>query len=134
VEQRYILYNSNFYGHGGSSYYIFAEFFAYVDNEDHKRMHALRALVDAEYRQDLISNNLGEWIINGQSHSALHDASDGCFSEYATASKRLGDTRTDNPYMLYSLRESPAFGVINGFLGDLPIVGSLSAFTALNVT
>ena len=50
---------------------MFIVCFGYVDNEDRKRMFALRTLVDDEYRQDIISNNLGEWIINGQSSPPL---------------------------------------------------------------
>lgn len=29
-------------------------------------MYALQALTDDEFRQDVISNNIGEWIVNGQ--------------------------------------------------------------------
>jgi hypothetical protein len=29
-------------------------------------MDALQALVGGEYRQDIISNDIGEWILNGQ--------------------------------------------------------------------
>ena len=43
-------------------------------------MNALRALVDDGNRQDLISNNLGEWILKGESHSALKGASMKTFS------------------------------------------------------
>jgi hypothetical protein len=49
--------------------------FAHADNEDYNRMHALQALTNNDYRQDIISNDLGEWIVNGQSPFALHGAS-----------------------------------------------------------
>ena len=42
--------------------------FGYVYNKDRTRMDALRDLTQLQYRQDLISNNLGEWILNGPSH------------------------------------------------------------------
>ena len=45
---------------------LFIVCFGYIDNEDRRRMIALRALAGDEYRQDVISNNLGEWIINGR--------------------------------------------------------------------
>ena len=45
---------------------IFIVCFGYVDNEDRKRMNALRTLAGDKYRQDILSNNIGEWIINGQ--------------------------------------------------------------------
>ena len=54
-----------FFDPEGSLYHMFAVCFAYVDNEDVRRMSALRTFTDAVYRQDLISNNLGEWIIYG---------------------------------------------------------------------
>ena len=46
--------------------YLFIVCFGYIDNEDRNRMNALRALVGDKYRQDIISNNIGEWIIDGQ--------------------------------------------------------------------
>ena len=52
--------------YGGSSYHLSIVCFGYVDNEDRKRMDALRALAGDDYRQDIISNNIGEWIINGR--------------------------------------------------------------------
>lgn len=47
-------------------YHLFIVCFGYIDNEDRNRIGALRALVDDKYRQDIISNNIGEWIIDGQ--------------------------------------------------------------------
>ena len=72
--KRCIFYRQPF-DHEASLYRMFTVYFAYVDNEDYKRMYALRAFIDAEYRQDLISNDLGEWIMNGQSHCPLQGAS-----------------------------------------------------------
>ena len=51
-----------FFDPESSLFHMFAVCFAYVDNEDVRRMSALRAFTDAGYRQDLISNNL---IIDG---------------------------------------------------------------------
>ncbi|KAF8803164.1 P-loop containing nucleoside triphosphate hydrolase protein [Phlegmacium glaucopus] len=87
--------------------------FGYVDNEDRKRMSALQALIDDGYRQDIISNNLGEWIIK----------------EYGITSKRLGEVSDDHPIILYSRRSSPVFEIISKMLGDLPTV--FCAFSAL---
>ena len=52
--------------HESSLYHIFIVCFGYVDNEDRKRMNALRTLAGDKYRQDILSNNIGEWIISGQ--------------------------------------------------------------------
>ena len=54
-----------FFDPEGSLYHMFAVCFAYVDNEDAKQMSALKTFTGTGYQQDLISNNLGEWIING---------------------------------------------------------------------
>ena len=52
--------------HEEGSLYLFIVCLGYVDNEDHKRMDALRALAGDTYRQDILSNDIGEWIINGR--------------------------------------------------------------------
>ena len=62
----YIPHFRTFKHDDGSLYHLFIVWFGYVDNEDRKRMDALRALADDKYRQDILSNNLGEWIISGQ--------------------------------------------------------------------
>ena len=46
--------------------HLFIVCFGNIVNEDRKRMNALQALTGDEYRQDIISNNIREWIINGQ--------------------------------------------------------------------
>ena len=38
-------------------------------------MDALQELSGDKYRQDIISNSIGEWIVNGQSHCASKGAS-----------------------------------------------------------
>jgi hypothetical protein len=44
-------------------------FFAYVDNDDYKRVQSLERFADGTFRQDIISNDLGPWIINGEQFS-----------------------------------------------------------------
>ena len=44
------------------------------------------------------------------------------FSEYRTASKRLGEVLDEHPYILYSRRNSPVFDIISKLLGELPLV------------
>jgi hypothetical protein len=111
---------------------ICSVWFAYTDNEDYNRMHALRAFTNADYRQDIISTRFRRvdcrWSVSFRFTWRFH--TDGCFSEYATASKRLGDVRDDSPNILYSNRKSPVFGIIPSLLGDLPIVGSFTTSTA----
>jgi hypothetical protein len=64
---RYVTHFRNFKLDEGSLYHLFIVWYGYADNEDRKRMGALRSLVDRDkFRQDIISNNIGEWIINGR--------------------------------------------------------------------
>jgi hypothetical protein len=50
----------------------------------------------------------------------LYEAS---LSEYRTASRRLGEEVIDeDPYTLFSRRNSPVFDIISKLLGELPIV------------
>lgn len=91
-------------------------------------MDALRALADDEYRQDIISNNIGDWIINGQSYLFQQCLYETSITEYRTASKRLGDVLDEDPYTLYSRRSSPVFDIISRLLGELPMVCSQVLF------
>ena len=50
-------------------------------------MDALRDLTQLQYRQDIISNNLVEWILNGPSHS--HSTLQGAFHEFSSQNMRL---------------------------------------------
>ena len=115
--------------HDESSLYLFIVCLGYVDNEDSKRRDALQALASDRYRQDIISNDLGEWIINGwyfiYFKRCLCKPS---FSEYGTACGRLGEVTDEHPYILFSRRNSPFFDVISKLLGELPIVCSLLPF------
>ena len=52
--------------HDKGSLYLFIVCLGYIDNEDSRRMDALRTLAGGDYRQDIISNDIGEWIINVQ--------------------------------------------------------------------
>ena len=52
--------------HDEGSLYLFIVCLGYVDNDDYKRMDALRILTGEKYRQDIINDDIGEWIINGR--------------------------------------------------------------------
>ena len=61
-----------------------------------------------------------KWLV---SPFALNVASaEASFSEYRTASRRLGEVADEHPYILFSRRNSPDFFVISKLLGELPIV------------
>ncbi|KAF8163821.1 P-loop containing nucleoside triphosphate hydrolase protein [Crassisporium funariophilum] len=80
--------------------------FGYVDNQHHTRMKALEQLASDTYRQDIISSNLGEWIMK----------------QYQTSYEELGQVTDDHPYSQYSRRSSSFFDVASKLLGDLPMV------------
>ncbi|KDR69212.1 hypothetical protein GALMADRAFT_924742 [Galerina marginata CBS 339.88] len=79
--------------------------FAYVDNDNHRRLKALEALSSGGYRQDIIGGNLSGWIVN----------------EYEKTYKNIGDFVDDHPFTSFSRRQSPAFDVLTKVLGDLPM-------------
>ncbi|KAF8163822.1 P-loop containing nucleoside triphosphate hydrolase protein [Crassisporium funariophilum] len=78
--------------------------YACVDNEHYIRMDSLTKLVSDTFRQDLVSNNLAEWIMK----------------EYKHASEKLGTVDVDHPFRQYSHKESPSFALFNDVLGNLP--------------
>ena len=75
VRVRFVSHLLTFRHHECSLYHLFIVWFGYVDNEDRNRMDALEELTIDKYRQDIISNNIGEWIIKGRSHFTFKDAS-----------------------------------------------------------
>ena len=66
-----VLHFRTFKHNGGSLYHLFIVCYGYIDNEDRKRMNALRTFAGDGYRQDIISNKVGEEIINGRYHILL---------------------------------------------------------------
>jgi len=98
---------------------------AYVTNEFHKRVSSLKDFANSDnFRQDIISANLGEWIMRGTLCLRLiHSYCSYCqFPEYKKATKGLGDVRTDHPvYLLYEA-ENTFLTLMQTFLGDLPMV------------
>ena len=55
---------------------------------------------------------------------------EGSLSEYEATSRRLRDSEAldEDPYVLYSKRNSPVFDIISKFLGELPMVCSFLPF------
>ena len=51
---------------------LVSEAYTYVDNEDYKRMRALKRLANGDYREDVLSDDLGHWVLKGV-----------CYYEYA---------------------------------------------------
>ncbi|KAJ7069630.1 P-loop containing nucleoside triphosphate hydrolase protein [Mycena amicta] len=77
-----------------------------VDNDDYVRLKALKKLGNDEYRQDIISGDIGKYIIN----------------EYEQVQKDLANTDLDDPITLYSRQPSIFSTVGINMLEDLPMV------------
>ncbi|KAF8894755.1 P-loop containing nucleoside triphosphate hydrolase protein [Infundibulicybe gibba] len=75
-------------------------------NTFYHRMRALASLADPTYKQDVISGDLGEYVVK----------------EYKKASVDMGDASDEWPALQYQHRPSPTFDIISGLLGDLPMV------------
>ncbi|KAF9035444.1 P-loop containing nucleoside triphosphate hydrolase protein [Panaeolus papilionaceus] len=80
--------------------------YGYVNNVDYVRMKSLTDFVGGTYRQDIISGNLGEWIM----------------SEFKKAYDKLANVTVEHPYMLYDRTETPFRDMMLKALGDLPMV------------
>lgn len=50
--------------------FVSAVCLAYATNEDYIRQAGLQVMVKEEYRQDVISGNLKDWLIPGREHSS----------------------------------------------------------------
>jgi hypothetical protein len=84
------------------------------------------------YRQDIISGNLGEWIVKGAhafavTTSSIHSDS---LLEYQKANRELGDFTDEHPFSSYSRRATPSFEMFTRVLDDLPMV-SIDVITTL---
>ncbi|KAJ3780953.1 P-loop containing nucleoside triphosphate hydrolase protein [Lentinula aff. detonsa] len=75
-------------------------------NTDYLRMRSLKSLESNEYRLDILSGNLIQYII----------------TEFRNARKRLGEISTDYPETQYYNKSSPTTGLIASFVGDFPLM------------
>ncbi|KAJ6556320.1 P-loop containing nucleoside triphosphate hydrolase protein [Mycena capillaripes] len=80
-------------------------FVQYASNLDYLRLRALTGLGSGEYRQDVISGNLREWIS----------------TEYNKAKNALGTISFIDPRSQYLSRNTPISGIMMQLAGDLPI-------------
>ncbi|CAA7271172.1 unnamed protein product [Cyclocybe aegerita] len=79
--------------------------FAYASNTDYRRMMSLESLASDNYHQDIISHNLGAWIIK----------------EYQKIRKALTGITDEHPYYYFSRRDTPTYDIFAEVLGNLPI-------------
>ncbi|KAF7299632.1 ABC transporter ATP-binding protein [Mycena chlorophos] len=81
-------------------------FVAAAANEDYLRMRALSKLGEEKYRQDVISGDLGDYIID----------------EYEQAQRTLGDIPHDHPVTLWERQRSVVSKIGEELLENLPMV------------
>ncbi|KAJ6556425.1 P-loop containing nucleoside triphosphate hydrolase protein [Mycena capillaripes] len=97
-------------------------FVAYASNLDYLRIRALNWLGSGQYREDVISGNLGDWIS----------------AEYNKAKNALGTTTDLDPRTQYLSRNTPATEVLMQLGGDLPMfywaASVLSNPTGISIT
>ncbi|KAJ3777273.1 hypothetical protein FB446DRAFT_809208 [Lentinula raphanica] len=75
-------------------------------NTDYLRMGTLKKMESSDYRLDILSGNLIQYIITG----------------FRNARERLGDTSTDEAEILYYNQGSLAVGLIAALAGDFPLM------------
>ncbi|KAJ7928036.1 P-loop containing nucleoside triphosphate hydrolase protein [Mycena leptocephala] len=75
-------------------------------DSNYLRLRALKEMGDSKYRQDIISGNLGHYILH----------------EYDTAREELGDTEMAHPSMLYPIQQSLESTVMIELVGDLTML------------
>ncbi|KAJ3970163.1 P-loop containing nucleoside triphosphate hydrolase protein [Lentinula raphanica] len=75
-------------------------------NTDYLRMRTLKEMESSDYRLDILSGNLIQYIITG----------------FRNARERLGDTSTDEAEILYYNQGSLAVGLIAALAGDFPLM------------
>ncbi|KAF7358426.1 Lipid A export ATP-binding/permease protein MsbA [Mycena venus] len=79
-------------------------FLFFSENINYLRIRALSLLASDEYREDVVSANIGSWIS----------------TEYKKAMEKLGSISDAEPFGAYALRRSPIMGILIRLSGDLP--------------
>ncbi|KAF5324387.1 hypothetical protein D9619_011375 [Psilocybe cf. subviscida] len=86
-----------------------SECITFINNPDHQRLEALNALTDGSFRQDILSNGLGDWILTQmkKAHDLLGD-----IPNHSVWTLLYSDDTYDN---------SPLPAMAVGILGELPL-------------
>lgn len=92
------------------------------NNKYYQRMDALVKLTEPQYREDVISNNLQEFIISGKSAVSILILPTHLWIEYQEANDRLGNVPATSVWSMLSRSKTPYLQTLLGLLGELPIV------------
>ncbi|KAK0482709.1 P-loop containing nucleoside triphosphate hydrolase protein [Armillaria novae-zelandiae] len=99
-----------------SAVYIWgSDHFYHAENKDFIRMHAMSSLTDEQYRSEVLSGGLSDYII----------------AEHAKSSNRVDNLQTTTPDLLYSLSSTPLPSIFSDLIGRTPII-CLALFAMIN--
>ncbi|RXW25404.1 hypothetical protein EST38_g399 [Candolleomyces aberdarensis] len=82
--------------------------YAYVNNDAYLRIEALKSLASGKFREDILSNDLGAWVME----------------QYKVAREKLGDTSDEHPFTQFGEGDgfnSPLKRIMGTVLSDLPM-------------
>ncbi|KAF8139286.1 P-loop containing nucleoside triphosphate hydrolase protein [Mycena galopus ATCC 62051] len=88
----------------GSRHLWMKAYVVYSDNIDYLRLRALSLLASDDFREDVVSANIGAWIT----------------AEFKKARNRLGNTSDAPLHAAYALRATPFMDMLIRLTGDLP--------------
>lgn len=92
-------------------------------NPDAIRMDALVILAGTKFRQEVISNNLQQFIIDGMwiVFVRLRILTPWAL-DYQTALERLGDTPNEDAWTSFFMHDTPTVDILTTLVNNLPIV------------
>ena len=97
-------------------------FLAYISNDGYKRVKSLEKFAGGDFRQDIISNNLGNWITSGSLSTPWTQVTNKSL-EYKKAFAAIGNASTDDVCYQFG-RSSPLLEISRDFLSDIPSVST----------
>ncbi|KAJ2934277.1 hypothetical protein H1R20_g2819, partial [Candolleomyces eurysporus] len=89
-------------------YYELTICYAYVNNDAYLRIEALKSLASGTFREDILGNDLGAWIME----------------QYKVAREKIGDASDEHPFTQFGTGEglnAPLKRIMGTVLADLPM-------------
>ncbi|TFK21669.1 P-loop containing nucleoside triphosphate hydrolase protein [Coprinopsis marcescibilis] len=83
--------------------------YAYASNADYVKMRALATLASGDYREDVLSGELGDWIIK----------------EYSKCRDSLSEIVESHPFFHAFQEKTSVYDIISLLLGDLPMASNI---------
>ena len=101
-------------------------FLVYSNNIHYLRMRALQKLSSETYRNDVVSGNVADYIMEGVFWTGINLVTAGLtqFVEYTKARESLGELSDERADSQYSSATTPVWKILSGMVGDLPVVSA----------